>query len=271
MKPESPGKELRFLIIEDEVHNSRMLGDMVHELRPQWKLEAILASIEESVGWLNSHPVPDLILLDIQLSDGISFSIFDHVNLPPSCRIIFTTAYDEYALRAFRVNSIDYLLKPIERKVLEEAFDKYERVAMASAPGVDYAAFKPEQFAPLFESIMKRRKEYRTRFLVSGISSWQKLETSEIAYMYSENKLLFAVDWKGKVYTLDYTLEQLESELDPDSFFRASRKIILHADAVKRIHNSDGGKLVVMIDPKPDFEVTVSRLKAGDFKLWMGK
>ncbi len=271
MKPDVHKKVIRVIIIEDEVHNSRMLEGLMDDLRPHWKVEAVLESIEESVNWLNSHPLPDIMLIDIQLSDGISFSIFDQVSIAPSCRIIFTTAYDEYSIRAFKVNSIDYLLKPIERGELELALLKYEQLARIDDPGSDPVFHSPDQYASLLESILKQQKEYRTRFLESGINSLRKIETRNIAYIYSENKLTCAVDKRGREYTLDYTLEQLETELDPTLFYRASRKIIVHADAVTRIHYHEGGKLLVKIDPKPGFEVTVSRLKAGDFKLWMGK
>lgn len=262
---------LRIIIIEDEVHNSRMLKGLVNEIRPQWKVEAILESVDESVKWIQNNPQPDIILMDIQLSDGISFSIFDHVNMDPASKIIFTTAYDEYAIRAFKVNSIDYLLKPIEREELEAAFVKFEYWVSADHMVKAEGSQSSNQYVRLFESILSRQKQYRTRFLVPGISSWEKIETKDISYFYSSNKLSFAVDKGGREYTLDYTLEQLESELDPALFFRANRKVIVQVDAVIRVHNDEGGKLRLSLDPSPDFEVMISRLKAGDFKFWMGK
>lgn len=260
-------KNVSFLIIEDEGHNSRLLSDLVHELRPVWQLKAILESVEESVNWLKLNPAPELIFMDIQLSDGICFSIFEQMKLPSTCKIIFTTAYDEYAVRAFKVNSVDYLLKPIEKNELEESLQKYEELNFLPS------LFPHDKniYTSVINSILKERKEFRTRFLVSGINSWQKIESKDIAYIYSNNRLTFAVDFSSREYTLDYSLEQLESELDPELFFRANRKIIIHFEAILKIENDLGGKLKVVILPEPDFEISVSRLKANDFKNWMGK
>lgn len=255
------------VIIEDEAHNSRMLKGMVEKLRPDWQIETILESVEESVEWFNSNKAPDLILMDIQLSDGICFSIFPSVNLPLKAAVIFTTAYDEYAIRAFKVNSIDYLLKPVNEKELENSFLKFEEHYGASVA----ETYNPEQLNHLYQAIISCKKEFRTRFLIAGITGYQKLETRDIAYLYSDSKLAFAVDFHGKEFTLDYNLEQLENELDPKVFFRANRKIILNADAVVKIQNEQGGKLIVKTNPVTDFEILVSRLKAMDFKVWMGK
>lgn len=262
---------IRLVIVEDELHNSRMLKGMTEKIRPYWKIEAVLESVEESVAWFKEYSAPDVILMDIELSDGICFSIFKQLDSELDSRIIFTTAYDEYAIRAFKVNSIDYLLKPINQEELEQAFVKFEKLY-----GQDSKEPKPlqsfrESFEHLFDAIMTGKKEYRTRFLISGIQGYQKLETHAIAYVYSDNKLTFAVDFNKKEYTLDYSLEQLETELDPKQFFRVNRKMILNIDAVVKLSNDLGGKLKVMSKPPTDFDITVSRLKAGEFKLWMGK
>ncbi len=259
-------KNIQLVIVEDELHNSRLIKGLINEIRPKWEIVSCLESIEESVEWLNSNKAPELILMDIQLSDGICFSIFDKVELPPSCRIIFTTAYNEYAIRAFKVNSIDYLLKPIEKKSLENSFLKFESILtneLKVNDGFDYNK--------LLKSIMKDKKEFRKRFLISGVNSYQKLETKDIAYIYSENKTTFAVDFYTKEYVLDFTLEQLEFELDNECFFRANRKIIINIEAVNNITNDNGGKLLIEILPKTKFDISISRLKASDFKNWMGK
>lgn len=247
-----------------------MLQGLVNELRPQWKVLEIIGSVKESVLWLKENPMPDIILMDIQLSDGICFSIFEQVTFPTHCRVIFTTAYDEYAIRAFKVNSIDYLLKPIEKEALEHAFLKFEQLYNEGA------SFEPklvdsDQYQGLIDSILKQKKEYRTRFLISGINSFHRINAEEIAFIYSENKLTFAVDFNGREHTLEYTLEQLESELNPEQFYRANRKVLVNVEAVKKFSNDTGGKLKIEIEPQPDFEIMVSRLKANDFKIWMGK
>ena len=258
----------RVVIIEDEVHNSRMLKGMIEKLRPDWKILSILESVEESVVWFEKNKAPDLILMDIQLSDGICFTIFEKVKIDPLSRIIFTTAYDEYAIRAFKVNSIDYLLKPVEESDLENAFTKFEQL---DSTDKDHLIKTQEHYQDLIHTILNSKKEYRKRFLISGVSSYQKIETENISYIYSENKLTFAVDFNSKQYTLDYNLEQVESELDPEKFFRANRKVIVNIDAVTKVSTETGSKLKVYTNPQPDFEIIVSRLKAGDFKNWLGK
>ncbi len=256
---------VQVLIIEDEAHNSRMLQGLMKQMRPQWQVAALLESVAESVEWLKHHPAPDLILMDIQLSDGICFSIFDQATIAPSTRIIFTTAYDEYALRAFKVNSIDYLLKPLDEKELEIALQKFEQYSRAvhEVEAMNYQA--------LVASILDGKKDYRSRFLISGVTSFQKLETNQIAYIFSDSKQSFAVAFDGKQYPLDYCLEQLESQLSPEQFFRVNRKVIVNIEAVSRLGSEDGGRLQVFLTPKPGFEVMVSRLKATELKNWMGK
>lgn len=261
--------DFRVLIIEDELHNSRILSGMVEKLRPNWELVGVLESVADSVEWLNNNEEADLILMDIQLLDGTCFSIFEQFDFESKTKIIFTTAYDQYAIRAFKVNSIDYLLKPIKEDELAVAFAKFEELQINPVSGVnpnDKAYYKS-----MIESIMSGKKEYRTRFLITGISGYTKLETKDIAYIYSSNKVTFAVDYNGKEYTLDYTLEHLEQDLDPEIFFRANRQMIVHIDTVKKVNNSVGSKLKVIMEPAPAFEVMVSRLKASDFKKWLGK
>lgn len=264
-------KKTKVIIIEDELHNSRMLNGMIQKLRPDWSVSAVLESVSESVDWLETNPQPDLILMDIQLSDGICFSIFDKVNLAAETRIIFTTAYDEYAIRAFKVNSIDYLLKPIKESELEFALTKFESFRESGMKNNTTYSVEKKEYDELIQSILSGKKEYRKRFLVSAGSNYYKLDTSEIAFIYSSNKSVFAVDFNRKESLLDYNLEQIESELNPEQFFRANRQIILNIDSVKKISNDSGGKLKVFTKPETDFEITISRLKAADFKLWLGK
>jgi len=259
--------KINALIIEDEAHNSRMLYGLIEKLRPEWNVPGILESVEESVEWFNKNKAPEVILMDIQLSDGICFSIFDQVKIDPSTRIIFTTAYDEYAIKAFKVNSIDYLLKPIEENELEEAFQKFEQLFLSS----DSILKSTQDYERIIHSLLKREKEYRTRFLISGISGFKKIEVQDLAYFYSDNKVVFAVDFNEKEHLLDYNLEQLEFELDPKHFFRANRKVIVNINAIIKVANELGSKLKVELSPQPKFEIIVSRLKAHDFKIWMGK
>lgn len=261
--------DFRIIIIEDELHNSRMLTGMVEKLRPNWEVLEVLESVAESVDWLANNSAPDLILMDIQLLDGTCFSIFEQLDFELKSKVIFTTAYDQYAIRAFKVNSIDYLLKPIKEDELNAAFVKFEEQMLQSNPGEGHV--DKDYYKSMIESILNGQKQFRTRFLITGISGFTKLETKDIAYIYSSNKVTFAVDYLGKEYTLDYTLEHLEHEMDPELFFRANRQMILHIDTVKKVVNSSGSKLKVQMEPTPEFDVMVSRLKASDFKKWLGK
>jgi len=264
-------KDIRVIIVEDELHNSRLLEGMLASMRPHWKLEAVLESVEESVAWYKSHKAPDLILLDIQLSDGLGFSFLSQIDMGPETHVIFTTAYDQYAIRAFKVNSVDYLLKPIKEEELEQAFKKFEsRIGQSSPLQRDFIDNR-EYYQKVIKAIVEGKREYRTRFLISGIKDYTKLETKDIAYFYSSNKATFAVCYDKSEHLLDYTLEQLEGELNPQLFYRLNRQIITHVDAVIKVSNASGNKLTVKMEPQPDFEVSVSRLKASDFKKWLGK
>ncbi len=262
--------DFRVVIVEDELHNSRLLSGMVNVLRPNWKLETVLESVADSVAWLKDNEAPDLILMDIQLLDGTCFSIFDQIDFDSKTKIIFTTAYDQYAIRAFKVNSIDYLLKPIKENELVGAFEKFEETQL-HPNGQGISMSDKAYYKSMMDSILNGTKEYRNRFLISGITGYSKLETKDIAYIYSSNKVTFAVDYTKKEHTLDYTLEHLEQELDPDVFFRANRQIIVNIDTVMKVKNSSGSKLKVILEPLPVFDVMVSRLKASEFKKWLGK
>lgn len=263
-------RDIRVIIIEDEPHNSIMLKGMVELLRPEWKIEAILESVKESVAWLRENKSPDLILMDIQLSDATCFSIFNEIDIDDHLRIIFTTAYDEYAIRAFKVNSIDYLLKPVDEEELNAAFQKFEK-QLALDPANNELFSDAEYYRDIIKSVLEGKTEYRTRFMISGISEHKRLNTDDIAYIYSSNKLSLAVEFNGKENILDYTLEELENELNPRSFFRLNRKVIVNIDAIKKIKNDTGGKLKVTTSPPCDFEIIISRLRAPAFKRWMGK
>lgn len=252
-----------FIIIEDEIFNLRMLKGMISSLRPDWECIGEFKSVEETVNWLHNNAHPDLVFMDIQLADGICFSIFEQVQLQKP--VIFTTAYDNYAIQAFKVNSIDYLLKPIKDTDLELAITKFEN--LHNAP----AAFETMDYAEIFKAIKTGEKKYRTRFLIQGSTYYQKLATNDIAYFYSENKITFAVTFTKKEHIVDFTLESLEEEIDPDTFFRANRQIIVNIDAIDKIEDYFNGKLILKLIPPTHDPVTISRLKASAFKQWMGK
>lgn len=253
---------MKVIIVEDELHNSRMLNGMVKELRPDWNIIDTFESIKSTVEWLNKNPAPDLIFLDIQLTDGVSFSIFDQVQV--NSMVIFTTAYDEYAIQAFDLNSIDYLLKPIKNEKLEKAIIKFEGLYKEEKPtkqNVDISL--------LMDAIKSKEIRYRERFLVSTATSYFKIDTKDIAYFYVENRVTFAVTFKNKEHIINSTLDKLEEELNPEKFFRANRAFLINSESIRKFENFFGGKLAVILDPPFKDSVTISRLKATEFKRWM--
>lgn len=207
-------------IIEDEVPAARFLHSLLVRLRPQWDVTVLPGNVEEAAQWFSANSHPDLVFLDIHLSDGTSFELLSQAN--PSSAIIFTTAYDEYAIRAFSVNSIDYILKPVDEQRLTEAIRKYETLTGIQARPDDY-------IEALLDALKLREKRYRTRFLIAGVDKLRALQIEDIAYFYSENKMTTAVTNSGAEHIVDIPLSRLEEQLDPNHFFSGKP-----ADATKR-------------------------------------
>ncbi|MEG1545761.1 MAG: LytTR family DNA-binding domain-containing protein [Bacteroides sp.] len=250
------------VIIEDEIPAARLLHSMVKRLRPDWQLTILPGNIEEAVKWFDEHSHPDVIFLDIQLSDGNSFDFVAEAK--PSSTIIFTTAYDEYAIRAFSVNSIDYILKPVDEERLKEAIGKYEAsLGRTSMPVKEY-------LDNIIESLSKPiDKRYRTRFLISGTDKFTTLQVSDIAYFYSENRITTAVCYNGKEQFIDLSLDKLSEQLDSDKFFRANRQFIIGIDSIKKIEPYFNNKVVVLVTPVSKEKILVSREKITSFKMWL--
>ncbi|GGE93661.1 two component transcriptional regulator, LytTR family [Chishuiella changwenlii] len=246
------------LIVEDEKPNSDRLQRLLLSIRPNIEILSVEDSISSTVNWLKNNEHPDILFMDVRLSDGLSFEIFNKVEF--NSPVIFTTAYDEYAVRAFKYNSIDYLLKPIEAEMLEESLKKYENffemvplVSMAIEGVVNYI----------------QTKEYRKRFLLSYRDGYKTILTQDILYFYTENGISKGVLLNGQTEIIPQTLEELEKQLDPTQFFRANRQFIVHIDSVKQISNYFNGKLKVELKKAPEMEVIVSREKSSLFKSWM--
>lgn len=253
---------MKVFIVEDELHNSRMLQSMIKELRPDWEIMGSFESVKQTIEALRQSTSIDLIFLDIQLTDGVSFSIFEQVEV--SSMVIFTTAYDEYAIQAFNVNSVDYLLKPIKKEKLEKAIIKFENYYThknSSSVNQDYSQ--------LVEVIKNNSTKYRQRFLINGATSYFKIDTQNIAYFYVDNRVTFSVTFKNKEHIINSTLDKIEEELDPRLFFRANRSFIINIESVNKFENFFGGKLSVMLYPPTKEPVTISRLKATAFKEWL--
>lgn len=257
-------KKISAVIIEDEVPAARLLARQVQELRPDWELTVLPGTIEESVEWFAGHPHPELIFLDIQLTDGLSFAFIEQAR--PQSMIVFTTAYDEYAVRAFTVNSIDYLLKPVHKERLSDAICKFEHFLSA---GMDrfYRMWNVEQLLHSFAG--KREKQYRTRFLITTPRQFYIVPVADVAYFYSENKVTFAVTKDGRNHVVDFPLNKLEEQLDGRIFLRVNRQFILSADSIKTIQDYAHGKVIVNVWPRHEGAILVSREKVPLLKMWL--
>jgi len=254
---------MRILIVEDEQLAVEKLKRTVTAVEKDAEISGVTSSIASTVSWLAQNPTPDLILMDIELSDGQSFEIFNHADI--TAPVIFTTSYDEYAIKAFKVNSIDYLLKPVEEEELRQALNKYRKLSTLVRPvAIDVNNLVKELQRQL-------QSGYRTRFLVKQGQRLVSLEANSIAYFFAEGRLSYAVTWDKHKYIVDFTIEELEAMLDPQQFFRANRAHLVHIKSVSQIHNYFNGKLKLELKPSNELDVVISREKANDFKVWMGK
>ncbi len=251
---------MKVIIIEDEKPSARRLVRMLKELNIE--AVAMLHSVAESIIWFNSNKHPDLILLDIQLSDGLSFEIFDEVKI--NSAVILTTAYDEYALKAFKLNSIDYLLKPIDQDELELAITKFKNNKPEQANlQIDLEQIKKYLINPL-------DKNYKKRFTIKIGQHLKIISTNDIECFYSENKGTYIFTSEKRNYLIDSTLEYLESDLDPSLFFRVNRKFYINILAIKDIISYSNSRLKLILNSFSEHEIIVSREKVKDFKIWIG-
>ncbi|MCB0639417.1 MAG: response regulator transcription factor [Lewinella sp.] len=252
---------MRLLLIEDEQPAYRRLAQLLRDHWPAATIEPQLDTVTQAVAYLRSEPAPDLVFMDIQLADGLSFQIFEQVDV--KAPIIFTTAYDQYTLRAFKVHSIDYLLKPIDPEELKQALEKFTRI-YGQSPAV------PANTSLLDALRELQQPKFRERFLIKvGASQLSYLAVGEVAYFYSDQSMVFAKRHDGRQHHLETTLDQLEEQLDPTAFFRISRKAIIGPPAIDKIETYFNGRLLLLLKPAADFQVTVSRDRVNDFKKWL--
>lgn len=249
---------MRILIIEDELPAVQRLETLLMKVRPDFSIVAKLTSVKSSIEWLSNNPHPDLIFLDIQLADGLSFSIFDHVKTRSA--IIFCTAYDQYAIRAFKLNSIDYLLKPIEPGELEEALKKWSELN-----NTDDLSFNVQTL----KEILKRQPGYKNRFMIKVGERIHSLPTEQVAFFFSQEKATFLQTLDQKRFIIDFTLEQLENMLDPQKFCRVNRKYIVSHSAIADIFTFSQSRLKLRLHHCTDDKILISREKVNDFKQWL--
>lgn len=253
---------MNFLLVEDEEQAAKRLKRMISKLVPEAFIHGPCESVEEAARWFDENPKPDLAFFDIHLADGLSFEIGEKVEV--SCPIIFTTAYDQYAIRAFQLNSVDYLLKPIGEEELTGAIEKL-RLRFLNHPVKVFGSEWPQQIRGDYE------KKFKKRFVTRVGDRLQTLEVTDAAFAYSENKGTYLRSKTGKNYLVDYTLEQVDALLDPDEFFRLNRKYIVRFEAVTEMLSYSNSRLKVKLLDWEDEDIVLSRDKTREFKEWLNR
>ncbi len=255
---------MNILIVEDEELAVKKLQKTLLAVDPSASVAGVTDSIQSTVEWLNGNAQPDLILMDIELADGQSFEIFNQVEV--KCPVVFTTSYDEYALKAFKVNTIDYLLKPVQKEELDAALNKYRKFHSNTAADV----INIDSLVKELQQKLKP-KEYRKRFLVKLGQKLVSIEVDDIGYFYSDGRLNFFKTKDNKKFVVDYTMDELEEMLDPLQYFRISRSFFVSVNSVEKIDDYFGNRIILSLQPATDKEAIVSREKVTDFKKWMGR
>ena len=251
---------MKVIIIEDEKPAAEKLLKAIQNTDSTIEIVAVLNSVESSVGWLQQNPEPELLFMDIDLGDGLSFEIFDSVKI--NSPVIFCTAYDEYWQEAFEHNGIDYLLKPIKQDTLETALKKYNRLK--------------QHFAANFRQLQQWRRHpadhtYKKRFLVKRGLDYVSVKTEDIAYFYATHKLVCMVDNKNQKFIIDQSLAEIEKQLDPSHFYRVNRKYFVQQNAIKKIKSFPKSKLQLELEPAIDEDIIISQENVAAFKEWMGQ
>lgn len=250
---------MRILIIEDEKPAAVRMARLLRGFFPDALIPEHLDTVTRAIRWFEENPAPDLIFCDIQLADGISFEVFEKVQV--ASPVIFTTAFDQYAIKAFQVNAIDYLLKPIDPAELENAVGK----------------FKSRQIKPVLDLDLLRgllqpeKKAFKNRFLVRFGEKIQSIAATEVGFFFSEERVTFLQTQEGKKYVLDSTLEQVECQVDPAVFFRLNRKYLCRVDAVDEVLTYSNSRLKVKLRKCSDHDILISREKVGEFKVWLDR
>ncbi len=254
---------MKVVIIEDEAFAALRLKKMIQDFNPDIKILAELESVAESVSWFKTNPEPDLIFLDIHLEDDLSFAIFDQVKI--SAPVIFTTAFDEYAIKAFKLKSIDYLLKPIVHEELAAAIKKYEQFSGLSNKSVDLRS--------LYNLLTNSEKKYRERFSVAVGSKIKMVEVVDIAYFFVMDKGVYLRTKQGNTYNVDFTLDKLEDMLNPASFFRINRKYFVNISSIANMIAYSRGRVKLELKPpaNEEFDTIVSIDRSSDFKDWLNR
>lgn len=258
---------MKILIIEDEPFAQQELTRLLNSLQIKFEIMGMIDTVEDAVDWLKNNTAPELIFLDIQLADGLSFEIFRQVEV--HCPVIFTTAYDEYAIRAFQLNSIDYLLKPIKLGDLMKAFNKLDSMKSQMLAGEkDNLSISRKQLENLLNL---GKKEYKSRFLVKIGDQLKYIPVQEVAYFYAEENVVFVITRKNDRYIIDYSIEEVDGLVDPKDFFRLNRAFVTNIDAIEKVYKYLNSRLKIELKPPIDKEILVSRAKVSEFLEWMDR
>ena len=253
---------MKVLIIEDEAPAFRRLQKTLEELDETIEIVDVIDSVADSVKYLRTHGTPELIFMDIQLSDGISFEIFDQIEI--FTPVIFTTAFDEYMLRAFKVNSIDYLLKPIKPEEVSQSLKKFRQIHTNGG--------RPEiSINELINRIKLEDRKFKTRFLIKKGDELLSIETANIAFFRVHHGVVHLHTMEDKVYLMDQTLDEIQHQLSENDFFRANRQFLVHFNAIRKVHRYHKGKLLVESKVKTEHEIVVSSEKSTLFKAWLNQ
>lgn len=253
---------MKILIIEDEPQAAERLAHLIRQIKPDVEVIAILDSVKRSVAWFKSSPPPSLVFMDIQLADGLSFEIFEHAEI--TSPIIFITAYNEYALKAFKVNSIDYILKPIDPDELNAAFHKHQQLTGLTQPPI-------KMIESINYAMQMLTKKYKERFVVKVGEHLKTIETTDILFFYSLEKTTFAQTKDGRKHILDFTLDQLENLLHVETFYRINRKYIVGLSSIQDMYNYSNSRLKLVLKTSDDGDIIVARERVQEFKEWLDR
>ena len=256
---------MKVIIIEDESATARRLQKLLLEIDPSIQVLTILESISQTVHWLGLHGEPDLMFMDINLSDGLSFGIFQEIEV--NCPVIFTTAYDQYAIQAFKVNSIDYLLKPVNKESLAESIRKYHKLhPLEGESGLDIARL---DITKLAHALGIQKPDSMKRLVVRYGEIIKAIEIKDVAYFYSDEKIVFMTLNEGKTFPVDFTLDHLEARLDPELFYRINRKFLISYHAIEKMISYSKSRIKITLKPSCEFEAISSTERSGEFKEWL--
>ena len=251
---------VKVLILEDEEAAANRLQKLIAETLPEAVFVATISSVKQSIDWFKNNAAPDLIFADIQLNDGTSFDIFKEIEIKSP--LIFTTAYDAYTLDAFKLNSVDYLLKPIKKNELTNAVEKFKAVYLSGKQDDNHVR-------QLLQSLQKTQ-QYKQRFVLRIGEHMKVVEVADIAYFYTENKANFIITREGKRYLADNTLDQLEDMLDPKSFFRINRQFIISYSSIAEMFTYSKSRVLLKLNPPSKLDTIVSTERSAAFKTWLG-